>query len=258
MLTAVTRTPSRDLAECELTHVRREPIDLARALDEHAAYRSALSELGVSVVNLPPLDDLPDATFIEDAAVVVGGLAVITRPGAELRRRECEPLAEVLSSVLALARLPAPGTLDGGDVLAIGDVLYVGQSTRTDHAGLKALAHLVLEHGYRVKAVSVRGALHLKTACTYLGRDTLLANPAWADMARFAGFQFIEVDPAEPFAANALRVHDALVMSSAFPRTLRRVESAGFDVRPVDISQFALAEAGVTCLSLVFDSPRPL
>jgi dimethylargininase len=227
-------------------------------MEEHAAYRSALAELGARVVHLPPLDDLPDAAFVEDAAVVLRDVAVITRPGAEARREECEPLATVLADAFALARIPPPAMLDGGDVLKIGDVLYVGQSTRTNHAGLKALAHLVLEHGYRVKAVSVRGALHLKTACTYLGRETLLANPSWADLARFAGFQVLEVDPTEPFAANALRIRDTLVMSSAYPRTLRRVESAGFEVRPVDISQFALAEAGVTCLSLVFDAPREL
>ncbi len=258
MLTAVTRTPSRALAECELTHVHREPIDLARALSEHAAYRAALSELGATLINLPPLDDLPDATFVEDAAVVLDGVAVITRPGSAVRRRECASLAEFLSDTFVLESLAPPGTLDGGDVLRIGDVLYVGQSTRTDHAGLKALAHTVLEHGYRVKAVSVRGALHLKTACTYLGRDTLLANPVWADMACFAGFEVIEVDPTEPFAANALRVREVLVMSAAFPRTLQRVESAGFEVRPVEVSQFALAEAGVTCLSLVFDAARAL
>lgn len=253
MTTAITRTPSRTLGNCELTHVTRASIDLDLALREHEGYRRALMDLGADVVLLPPLDELPDATFVEDVAVVLDRVAVITRPGSPVRQRECEPLATVLSGSFPLERLGPPATLDGGDVLRIDDVLYVGQSTRTNHAGLKALAHAVLDHGYRVKAVRVQGALHLKTATTYLGRDTLLANPAWVDMERWTGFRVIEVDPTEPFAANALSLGGALIMASEHPRTIRRVEAAGFAVHAVEMSEYSKAEAGVTCLSLVFD-----
>jgi dimethylargininase len=148
--------------------------------------------------------------------------------------------------------------LDGGDVMAVDHTLYVGQSGRTNHAGLKALAHLVLEHGYRVKAVDVRGALHLKSACTHLGRGVLLVNRDWIAPERLAPFELVDVDPREPFAANSTRVGERVVMSSAYPRTAERVERAGFDVYQVDLSEFHKAEGGATCLSLVFPARSTL
>jgi dimethylargininase len=181
-------------------------------------------------------------------------VGVIPRPGAPERRGECASVAEALARYRPIAHLSAPSTLDGGDVMAIGNVLYVGLSSRTNHAGLKELAHLVLAHGCRVKAVEVRGTLHLKSACTHLGRSVLLVNRAWVPLERLAGFELIDVDPREPHAANALAIGDALVMASEFPRTAERVERAGFHVRQVELSEFHKAEAGATCSCLVFES----
>src|SRR6185369_6196514 len=152
-----------------------------------------LVELGCELVELPALAGYPDATFVEDTAVVLPDVAVITRPGAPERRGECASVAEVLARYRPLVTIDAPATLDGGDVMAVDRVLYVGQSARTNHAGLKQLAHAVLAHGYRVKAAEVRGALHLKSACTYLGRSTLLVNRAMISLARISGFELIDV-----------------------------------------------------------------
>lgn len=255
-LVAITRTPSPSLVQCELTHVARVPIDFERALEQHAGYCAALRALGVDVITLPACDDLPDATFVEDMAVVLDDVAWITRPGAESRRAECASIAAALAPFRALEHMASPCTLDGGDVLRAGNVLYVGQSTRTNHAALKALAHGVLAHGLRVKAVEVRGALHLKSACTLLGDDVLLAQRDALNLERVRGFEVLDVDPSEPGAANVLRIGEQLLMPREFPRTMERVERAGFAVTPVALSELLKAEAGVTCLSLVFESAR--
>jgi dimethylargininase len=251
---ALTREPGRSLARCVLTHIAREPIDVERAAAQHGAYIACLRDLGCRVVELPALDEHPDATFVEDTALVLDDVAVITRPGAPERRGECPSIAAALARYRPLRELHEPSTLDGGDVLRVGHVLYVGLSRRTNHAGLKELAHLVLEHGYRVKAVDVRGVLHLKSACTHLGRSVLLVNREWLSLERLAGFELVDVDPSEPFAANALAVGDAVVMASEFPRTAERVARAGFDVRCVELAELHKAEAGVTCSSLIFDA----
>jgi dimethylargininase len=253
---ALTREPSSSLTRCLVTHVARSPIDLERALDQHRRYVECLRELGCRVIELPALEEFPDATFVEDTALVLRDVAVITRPGAPERRGECAEVARTLASYRPLVRLSEPSTLDGGDVMAVGDLLYVGLSSRTNHAGLKELAHVVLEHGYRVKAAEVHGTLHLKSACTHLGRSVLLVNRAQVSLERISGFELIDVDPSEPHAANALAVGETILMASEFPRTAERVERAGFHVRRVELGELHKAEAGVTCSSLIFE-PMP-
>jgi len=151
-----------------------------------------------------------------------------------------------------VARLGPPGTLDGGDVLRVDRTLHVGQSSRTDAEGTAQLARLLEPLGYTVRPVEVGGCLHLKTAVTSVAENTLLINPAWVRPEVFRGKHVIEVDPTEPFAANALRVGDALVYSWAFPRTRRRLEASGIEPRLVDATELAKAEGGVTCCSLLF------
>jgi dimethylargininase len=256
MHVAILRPPTESLARCLLTHVERSAIDVERALEQHAAYGACLRELGCALVELPPLAECADAVFVEDTAVALDEVAVIARPGAPARRGECASVARELARHRPVVALEDPATLDGGDVMLVERTLYVGQSGRTNHAGLKALAHLVLEHGYRVKAVDVRGALHLKSACTYLGRGMLLVNREWVALERLAPFRLVDVDPREPFAGNSTRVGERIVMSSAYPRTVERVQRAGFEVHVVDLSEFHKAEGGATCLSLVFGAAR--
>lgn len=254
---ALTRLPGGELEHCELGFRARQPVDDALALAQHAAYRAALAELGFEVVALPPLAGRPDAVFVEDVAIALEGVAVLGRPAPASRRDEVAALEPELAARTPLVRIDPPATLEGGDVLAIEDVLYTGQSTRTNHAGLKQLAHLVLEHGYRVKAVGVDRCLHLRTGCTWLGRETLLANPAWVQTARFgAGWHLLEVDPREPFGANAVAVGGRVLFPASAPRTAERVAGAGFDVVLVDLSELEKMEGGPTCLSIRFPSGR--
>ncbi len=232
-------------------------MSFARLEHQHAAYRDALAAAGAEVVALDAIDTLPDSVFVEDAAVILDELAVLTRPGAVSRQPEIDRIESAIANHRAnVARIRAPGTLEGGDVLRIGHRLFVGLTTRTNREGIAQLAAIVQPHGYSVMPVPVAGSLHLKTACTALDAGTLLLNPAWLDVAPFAGFETTAVHADEPFAANVLPVGDCLVANAAFPRTFERVSAhaqrAGLRVIPVDISEFGKAEAGLTCMSLVF------
>ena len=206
---------------------------------------------------LPAGPELPDAVFIEDTAVVFDEVAVVTRPGAASRRPEVEPVAQALEPLRPLARIEAPATLDGGDVLVLGRVVLVGRSGRTDAAAVAQLAGRLAPWGYEVRPVSVRGCLHLKSAVTRAGDDLLLCNPAWIDPATLPAVDRVAVHPDEPSAANALPIGGTLLLSASAPRTRERLERRGVRVRAVDNSELAKAEAGLTCCSLIVPSlPR--
>ncbi len=242
-----------DLERCELTYRSREPIDLARARLQHHQYEQLLEHLGVEVVSLPAEPGLPDAVFVEDAAVVLDECALLPRMGAASRRPEIESLAAALRAHRPLVRLGEPGTLDGGDVLRMGRTLYVGLSTRTDAAGIATLRHHAAPLGYEVRPVPVQGCLHLKSACTALGPYTLLGNPERVDRSNFPGLQFVTVSPDEPDAANVLRIGDQILASACFPRTLERLVGLGFRVHAVDNSELVKAEGGLTCTAVLVD-----
>lgn len=255
---AIVRRPARSLAQsCELTHLERAPIAFDTLERQHRAYRDALASAGARVFVLEALEAFPDSVFVEDAAVVLDEVAILTRPGAASRRTEPAHIAPTLAAFRRIDTLGAPGALEGGDVLRIGRTLYVGLTTRTNAAGIEQLAALLQPHDYRVVPVRVQGSLHLKTACTALDAETLLLNPAWVDVGPFDGFARIEVADDEPFAANVLPVGDARLVNAAFPRTQERVEAfcarVGLRAIAIDISEFGKAEAGLTCMSLVFD-----
>lgn len=251
---AITREVSHAIGRCELTHAIRQPIDVDRARRQHAVYESLLERLGCTLVRLPEEPDLPDSVFVEDVAVILKELAVLTRPGAPSRRPEVASVARALEPLLPLASLKEPATLDGGDVLLSGRTLFVGLSSRTNSEGVDQLRALASPLGYAVEGVEVRGCLHLKTAVTEVAKGLLLVNPEWVDPAAFPGHRFVEVDPAEPFAANALRVGDDLLCSHAYPATRRRLEAAGLSFHSVDLSELAKAEGALTCCSLIVEA----
>lgn len=251
MITAITRALSPSFAHCELTHIERVPIDMSRAYAQHRAYEEALERLGVAVVALPAEPDLPDSVFVEDTAIVLPERAIITCPGAASRRPEVPSIAQALAHYRNVAWIHAPATIDGGDVLVVGKNIYVGQSTRSNAAGMEALAHLVTPYGYHVRAVPLSGCLHLKSAATLITEDTLLVNPAWVRPDEFAGLSIVSVNPDEPHGANALRVGDAVVYPTAFPRTRDQVARFVKKMECVDVSELAKAEGAVTCCSLL-------
>jgi dimethylargininase len=251
-LIALTRDVSDSVDRCELTHREREPIDVTRARAQHAAYEAALRDAGCAVQRVAPAPDQPDAVFIEDTAVVLDEVAIITRPGAESRRAETSGTEEALAPYRDISRIAAPATLDGGDVLVAGRDVFVGLSSRTDDAGIEQLRAILGRFGYTVTAVPVTGCLHLKSAVTALGAETLLINRAWTRAESFAGYELVDVHPFEPFAANVLRVRGELIYAAEYPRTQERLERRGFRPRLVPAGELAKAEGGVTCCSLVF------
>ncbi|TAN04333.1 MAG: dimethylargininase [Rhodanobacteraceae bacterium] len=251
---AITRAVSRALGHCELSHLPRRPIDLALARRQHEAYEQALRELGCEVRQLAEQPDQPDSVFVEDTAIVLDEVAVITRPGAVSRRGEVASMAEALSGLRELARIEAPGTLDGGDVLRLGRVLYVGTSARSNAEGIAQLARALTPFGYRVEATPLHDCLHLKSAVTQVAEDRLLLNPAWIEARQFPGWKTVAVDPAEAHAANALRVGSAVIHPASCPRTARALRELGIDVRSVDMSETEKAEGGVTCCSVILEA----
>jgi dimethylargininase len=252
MLTAVTRKVSPAMNRCELSYLDRVEIEIARASDQHRQYEECLRAMGIEVISLPAEPELPDSVFVEDLAVVVDEVAILTRPGAESRRREGESLAETLACFRPLRRMQAPATLEGGDVMRTERALYVGVSARTNAAGIAQLAEELKPFAYKVKPVVVRGCLHLKSGCCYLGNGIVLANREWVDTEALAGLRIVDVAANEPWAANVLAIGANALMPAGFPATADIVERLGWKVKTTDISELRKAEAGVTCSSLIF------
>jgi dimethylargininase len=253
MMPALTHVPSPHLHQCQLTHVAPAPIDLTRAAAQHEAYCQALREGGAAVRVLDVNRDEPDGVFIEDTAVVLDEVAVLASMGTPARRAEAAGVGAVLREYRrALRRIEPPATLEGGDVLRVGRRLLVGLSCRTNAAGLAAFAEIVRPFGYTVEAVPLRGCLHLKTACTALDEQTLIVNPAWLDVNDLPpGSRHVAVPDDEPWAANVLPIGGSILLAAGQPGTAELIHRLGFDPRPVNISEFAKAEGGVTCLSIL-------
>jgi dimethylargininase len=252
MLIAITRQISPRFNECELTQIDRQPIDLALARAQHQQYEAALRDLGCEVIALSPENDLPDSVFVEDVALVFDEVAIITRPGADSRKPETESIALTLSPYRTLFTIEAPGTLDGGDVLRVGKIVYIGLSSRSNQSAVEQMQKFLAPYGYTVKGVEVTGCLHLKSAVTQVSADTVLINPAWVERSIFGTMKFIEVDEGEPSAANAVWIDSAVLYPSNFPQTQRRLEQAGLRLKIIDATEVAKAEGAVTCCSLIF------
>ena len=259
MLIAITRQVSPAFGNCELTHLERVAIDVPLAEAQHHQYEACLAALGCEVHRLPAEPDLPDSVFVEDVAIVLDELAIITRPGADSRKPEAASIARALEPYRKLFHIQAPGTVDGGDVLRVGKTLFVGLSSRSNPSAIEQMRNALRPHGYTVKGVNVNGCLHLKSAVTQVAEDTLLINPNWVDArtfgeGRWGDWRLIEVDKAEPYAANALLIGETVIYPANFSRTRQRLEAHGISVMTVDVSELAKAEGAVTCCSVIFES----
>ncbi len=249
---ALVREVGAAIAEGERTHVERVPIDVERARAQHAAYVATLAELGCEVVRLPAAAEWPDAVFVEDTVVVLDEVAVAARPGAPSRRAEVPSVVEAVRADRPVMEIAAPGTLDGGDVLVAGRTLFVGRSGRTNDEGVEQMERIGRAHGYEVRPVDFRGCLHLKSAATCLDDQTLLVHRPWVDVEALSGLELIDVDPAEPGAANALAVGGVVLVAERFPRTAERLAGTGYEVRTLAADELARAEGGLTCCSVIY------
>ncbi|MEO5799160.1 MAG: arginine deiminase family protein [Gemmatimonadales bacterium] len=250
---AIARTPSASYANGLTTSTLGSP-DLVLALTQHAAYCALLEQLGVRVTLLPPDDAYPDSTFVEDTGIVTARGAIIARPGAPSRAGEVVAMREALIARFGeAASITAPGTLDGGDICQVGDHFFIGLSARTNAEGARQLATWLAGLGYSSDTIDIHGdatLLHLKSGMTWLGSDNLLVVGALAEHPALLGYRCTVVAPHEGYAANAIRVNDAVVMAAGFPGAVAQVEALGYRVVTLDVSEFAKMDGGLSCLSI--------
>ena len=252
MLNAIIRSISPKMGDCELTHLERESIDIPKAEQQHSKYVKTLESLGCNIQKATATPDLPDSVFVEDCAIVLDEIAIITHPGAESRRKEVTGIAEVLDTHRKLFYIQSPGILDGGDVLVIGKNIWVGLSNRSNSNAVEQLEKFTSPFGYSVKGVKVTDCLHLKSAVTQVGENSVLLNPNWIDTSIFKGFKIIETHPDEPNSANALVINDTLLFPKAYPKTAQILKERGYKIIQVDNSEVIKAEGALTCCSIIF------
>lgn len=253
---ALTHLPSPNLQACEKTYVPAASIDVAQARVQHAAYCRLLAELGCEVLVLDCNELHADSTFVEDTAVILDELAVLASMGTVSRRPETDPMRSILSRFRPLETIHLPATLEGGDVLRVGRQLLVGCSRRTNRTGIEALKGIVGRFGYEILPVPVHGCLHLKTACTALPDGRLIVNPKWIDLTGLSGWEILAVPDSEPWAANLCLVGESIILPAEHGATAEMLRNLGAKIYPVPLSEFAKAEGGATCLSLLIpDSP---
>lgn len=246
---ALVRRPGPLLADGQVTHIERRPIDLGLAQRQWDGYVQALHDHGWPTLEVPAADDCPDAVFIEDAVVLYKNVAVITRPGAESRRPETAETEKIVDSLgLSVNHITAPGTLDGGDVLKVGSTVYVARGGRTNAAGIAQLRQILAPLGARVVAVPVRSVLHLKSAVTALPDGTVIGYaPLVDEPALFE--RFLPVP--EESGAHVVVLDDTKVLLAAdCPASAALIADLGYDVVRVDIGEFEKLEGCVTCLSV--------
>lgn len=229
-----------------------QPIDVALAQKQHAEYVSALHQAGVRVETLAAAEEYPDACFMQDPAMVIQDMAILTRMGAASRAGEPALVEDILRSRFVTRALSAPATLEGGDVLNFGDWLLVGETERTNRAGIEQLAGFLEPRGVRVQALPVREFLHLLTVVTHIGSGVIAVHEDFAEHPSLAGFKKVIVPRAEAYAANTLGIRDYVIIPAGMPKTGSQLSAIGFQVLPVPMSEFYKADGGVSCLSLIW------
>ena len=248
---AIVRLPGKNFAR-GITTVREAKPDYETLLLQHAAYISTLQDLGLSVEVLKPLQEYPDAYFVEDTAVVTKEVAIIARPGAESRRGEELEVEPVLARHIPVAPIQAPGTVEGGDVLMVGKDVFVGISERTNQEGAHQLAEILAPYDYQVTTIPVSAGLHLKSSVNYAGENSLLVAQDYAGIPALNGYEKIIVDPRETYAANVLWINGSLLIPSGFPETRGKLEKLGLPLIELDVSEARKMDGGLTCMSIRF------
>ena len=219
---------------------------------QHATYQDALRKCGADVIVLDVNRAMADCVFVEDTALVLDELAVMMSPGAESRRAEPAGIEPTLRQFREIRRISRPATIDGGDIVVAGRQVFVGQSPRTNAEGIAALRETLAPFSYSVTGIAVQKCLHLKSACSALPDGRFLVNRDWIDVSPLPASLLVDVPLEEQWAGDVLVIGNEIIVSDAFPKTIRLLEGLGFGCIPVPLSEFAKVEGGVTCLSLVF------
>jgi dimethylargininase len=250
---AIVRPPAATFA-AGITTSGLGPPDLALALEQHEAYCQTLERLGLSLFRLEPDAQFPDSTFVEDAAIVTDRGAILTRPGAATRAGEVAALRAALARWFPdLEAITAPGTVDGGDVCEAGPHFFIGVSARTNAEGAAQLAAWLEKHGLGSSVIDIRrmpSLLHLKTGLSWLGGRRLLANEEAAGHEALSAWEVVRVPAGEEYAANCIRVNDAVLIARGYPGTAALLGRLGYEVTALEMSEYRKMDGGLSCLSV--------
>ena len=250
---AIVRPPGQNFSNGLTTASLGAPA-LSVALRQHEAYCEALQSCGLLLTRLPPDEQHPDSTFVEDTAVLTARCAIVTRPGAESRRGEVPAIEEeLLKSFGGVAKIETPGTLDGGDICEAGNHFFIGISERTNDEGARQLAEILRTHGYSSKFIDIRnvkGILHLKSGIAYLGSNQLVVIDELAELDAFRKCELIRVKPGEDYSANCIEVNGSILVAQGYAQLREQLERKGFATVSVEMSEFQKMDGGLSCLSL--------
>ena len=249
---AIARKPGKNFVRGLTTTVSAEPPQYELLLKQHETYLEILKACGLEITLLDPLPDYPDAYFVEDTAVVTPDVAVITHPGAAARQGEEESMAPVLAEFRKIERILPPGTVDGGDVLQVGNHFLIGLSERTNKEGAAQLGRILESFGNTWATVAVGAGLHFKSSVNYVGKNTLLVTTDFTDREQLHGYDKIVVAKAEAYAANTLLVNGHLLIPAGFPGTRKQLEVLGFKIIELETSEVGKMDGGLTCMSIRF------
>jgi dimethylargininase len=248
MFTAFVRNPGLKFPQAISEHPDRSNIDLTIALRQHEYYVKTLKEVGGTVEHLPPQDHLPDATFVEDTAIILEDRILLCPMKEPSRQEEILFTAMVLKKFGDCVTLDSPANLDGGDVLITPDTIFVGLSKRSNMQAVEALSQHTQK---KVMPVTVEKGLHLKSAVTYLGNNTLIIHPSRVDTSKLKQFDWIVVGESDSYAANCLAFGNLILMPAGFPNVCEKILTHGFKTLELEMSEFEKADGGLTCLSII-------
>ncbi|MFT5303609.1 MAG: dimethylargininase [Mariniblastus sp.] len=249
---AIVRKPAHSIIDGITTANLGVP-DYEKTLRQHQAYIDALRSCGLSIITLPADEAFPDSCFVEDTALLSEHCAIIARPGASTRQGEEAAVLELLPRYFDnIESIEAPGTVEPGDIMMVGDHFYIGLSDRTNAEGARQMISLLETHGLSGSTVNMHGMLHLKTGLSYLEDNTLVACGEILHEPEFAKFTLIEIDADEAYAANCVWVNGTVLVPMGFPKARKKIEAARYPVIPVDVSEFQKLDGGLSCLSLRF------
>jgi dimethylargininase len=253
---AIVRLPGSSFAHGLTSSSALGTPNIAKALEQHAEYCRALHDCGLAVLVLPADEAHPDSTFVEDTAVIADRAAVVTRPGAPSRAGETSSVAAALRGFRPqLDQVEAPGTVDGGDICEVEGHFLIGLSARTNEEGARQLQNTLVRRGYSASTVEIRGQptlLHLKSGISYLGERRFVVAPGFPRTSATAGYELVQAEQEEAYAANCVRVNDTVLVASGFPRLAATLVGLGYRVRMLDTSEFRKMDGGLSCLSLRF------
>lgn len=249
---AIVRIPCQAMVN-GLSRARLGLPDYQKALVQHADYIEALKECGLRVTVLPADENFPDSTFVEDVALITPHCAILTHPGAPTRTLETQSMRTVIGEFYAqIETVEAPGNVEAGDIMMVGDHFYVGLSERTNQKGAEQIIAILERYGMRGSVVELTEVLHLKTGLGYLENNNLLACGEFLGKPEFQQYNLLQVDSDEAYAANSVWINEVVLTPRGYPKTRSLIENAGYQVREVEVSEFRKLDGGLSCLSLRF------